>query len=65
MSSHKSPLNEDHMAEELRQIKAPVYACLGNHEFYAGESDALRFYQEAGIRLLWLPPARPHQLLRQ
>jgi predicted MPP superfamily phosphohydrolase len=46
------PLTEERMAEELHRLQAPVYACLGNHEFYAGETDAIRFYQEAGIRLL-------------
>lgn len=46
------PLNETGMAEEFRRLKAPVYACLGNHEYYAGEPEAQRFYREAGIRLL-------------
>ena len=46
------PLLEEQMAEEFRRLKAPVYACLGNHEFYAGQSDARQFYRDAGIRLL-------------
>lgn len=46
------PLDELHMAEEFHRLKAPVYACLGNHEYYSGEPEALRFYQEAGIHLL-------------
>jgi predicted MPP superfamily phosphohydrolase len=46
------PLVEENMAEELRRIEAPVYACLGNHEYYSGEPEAQRFYQEAGIHLL-------------
>lgn len=46
------PLIETDMAAEFRRLKAPVYACLGNHEYYAGEPDAQRFYREAGIRLL-------------
>ena len=46
------PLLEEDMAEEFRRLKAPVYACLGNHEFYAGEADAQRFYYDAGIHLL-------------
>ena len=46
------PLMEEHMEEEFHRLKAPVYACPGNHEFYAGEADARRFYQQAGIRLL-------------
>ena len=27
------PLLEENMAAELRRLKAPVYACLGNHEY--------------------------------
>ena len=46
------PLIEENMAEEFQRIKAPVYACLGNHEFYAGVPEAQRFYQDAGIHLL-------------
>jgi predicted MPP superfamily phosphohydrolase len=46
------PLMEERMAEEFRRLNAPVYACLGNHEYYAGDRDAERFYQEAGIHLL-------------
>ncbi len=46
------PLTEERMAEEFRRLKAPVYACLGNHEYYSGDADAVRFYQEAGIHLL-------------
>ena len=46
------PIIEEHMAEEFRRLKAPVYACLGNHEYYSGDSAAVRFYQEAGIHLL-------------
>ena len=49
------PLAREEMAEGLRQLQMPVYACLGNHEYYAnhyapGEVD--RFYREAGITLL-------------
>ena len=40
------------MAEEFHRLKAPVYACLGNHEFYAGNSTARKFYHDAGIHLL-------------
>ena len=46
------PLIEENMAEEFRRLKAPVYACLGNHEYYAGEPRARQFYKDAGIRLL-------------
>ena len=46
------PLLEEDMAKEFRRLNAPVYACLGNHEYYSGEPDAQRFYYDAGIRLL-------------
>jgi hypothetical protein len=46
------PIIEERMAEEFRRLKAPVYACLGNHEFYSGVPGAKQFYQDAGIRLL-------------
>ena len=40
------------MAAEFRRLKAPVYACLGNHEYLGGASQAKKFYQDAGIHLL-------------
>ena len=40
------------MAEEFHRLTAPVYACLGNHEYYAGSPEAQQFYHDAGIRLL-------------
>ena len=46
------PLNEERMAEEFHRLKAPVYACLGNHESFAGKPQALQFYKDAGIHLL-------------
>lgn len=46
------PLLEERMADELRRIEAPVYACLGNHEYISGEPGAEQFYHEAGITLL-------------
>jgi len=46
------PLLEERMAEEFHRLKAPVYACLGNHEFYAGHPAAKQFLKDAGIRLL-------------
>lgn len=49
------PLKEEDMAAGLRQLEMPVYACLGNHEYYAeyytpGEVEW--FYNAAGITLL-------------
>ena len=46
------PLLEERMAEEFHRLQAPVYACLGNHEFYAGQPEAKQFYRDAGIHLL-------------
>lgn len=46
------PLVEQDMASELRRLNAPVFACLGNHEYYSGEPQARKFYADAGITLL-------------
>lgn len=46
------PLVEERMAEEFLRLTAPVYACLGNHEYYSGEPQARQFYRDARIRLL-------------
>ena len=46
------PLLEERMHEEFKKLQAPVYACLGNHEYYSQYEDALQFYRDAGIHLL-------------
>ena len=46
------PLEEQEMHQEFLQLNAPVVACLGNHEYYGGESNALLFYKKADITLL-------------
>lgn len=46
------PLLEERMYEEFHRLKAPVYACLGNHEYYSGSPEAQQFYKDAGINLL-------------
>ena len=46
------PIREERMAEEFHRLTAPVYACLGNHEYYSGQPGALQFYHDAGIHLL-------------
>ena len=46
------PLIEENMAEEMRRLEAPVYACLGNHEYYSSEPLAEQFYRDARIQLL-------------
>ena len=40
------------MAKEFRRLQAPVFACLGNHDYYAGEPNSEKFYRDAGIKLL-------------
>ena len=46
------PLIEERMSEEFHRLNAPIYACLGNHEFYAGHPESKQFYQDASIHLL-------------
>ena len=46
------PLEEEKMYEEFRRLKCPIVACLGNHEYFAGERSSQHFYEAAGIRLL-------------
>lgn len=40
------------MEEEFRRLNAPVYACLGNHEYYSGKAESVKFYEDAGLHLL-------------
>ncbi len=46
------PLHDERMADEFKRINAPVFACLGNHEYYSGISGSIDFYRDAGITLL-------------
>ncbi|MBR6376092.1 MAG: metallophosphoesterase [Alloprevotella sp.] len=46
------PLLHDSIAQEFRKLRVPVYACLGNHEYYSGDSLATQFFNQAGIHLL-------------
>lgn len=46
------PLVEENSAEEFRRLEAPIYACLGNHEFFSSQSKAKEFMASAGIHLL-------------
>lgn len=46
------PLIDENMAEEWHRLNAPVYACLGNHEYYAQSKRAQQFYSDANIHLL-------------
>lgn len=45
-------VREQKLDEDFRKIKAPVYAVLGNHEYYAGKEQSIKFYHDAGINLL-------------
>ena len=46
------PVNQQRMYEEFHRLNAPVYACLGNHEYISGVGEAKDFYRKAGIKLL-------------
>ncbi len=46
------PLLEGGFAEEFHRLNAPVYACLGNHEYISGDEKARQFFSDAGIHLL-------------
>lgn len=46
------PVAESHMAEEFRNLGIPVFACLGNHDYYTGLNSDIQFCHQAGIRLL-------------
>lgn len=46
------PIDLQHSYEEFKRLNAPVYACLGNHEYFSGLDKAKQFYSKAGIHLL-------------
>lgn len=46
------PLDEQHMADIMRLVDVPMYACPGNHEYYAGIAASADFMRRAGIMLL-------------
>lgn len=46
------PVIEKDYGSIFRRIDAPVYACLGNHEYIGGEKEAEEFISKAGITLL-------------
>ena len=46
------PLMREDMASEWRRLKAPIYTCMGNHEYFSHESKASQFFMDAGIHLL-------------
>jgi len=57
------PVDKQATWKEFRRISAPVYACLGNHEYITGLDASLRFYRQAGIKLLRDRTARVGNLL--
>lgn len=46
------PLNEEKMWEEINQLQAPIYMCLGNHEYLSGIEGSLDFIKKTKINLL-------------
>lgn len=46
------PVVEGNYAEEFHRIDAPVWAVLGNHEYFSDIDGAEQFYKDAGILLL-------------
>ena len=46
------PVVEGNFAEEFHRIDAPVWAVLGNHEYFSDIDGAEQFYKDAGILLL-------------
>ena len=52
IDGHIRPLLDEDMAKEFRRLNAPVYACLGNHEYYSGKQNAEKFYKDANFNLL-------------
>ena len=53
--------NQDKYAQALARFEAPMgkYGVLGNHEYYTGYENSLRFYRQSGITLLQNETARP------
>lgn len=46
------PIIDQDIASVLKHFNAPIYACLGNHEYLNNYSESVRFYKESGIHLL-------------
>ena len=47
-------MNRKDYADALAAVKTPlgIYGVLGNHEYYMGYENSVRFYEQAGIKLL-------------
>ena len=52
IDSNLKPLEQEAVYEEFHRLNAPIVACLGNHEYYAGEPNSQQLFEKAGIRLL-------------
>lgn len=46
------PIQEGHFEEEFKRIDAPVFAVLGNHEYFGNLKQTEQFYNESRINLL-------------
>ena len=46
------PLEEEQTWEEFLHFPVPIYACLGNHEYLAGKTRSIDFYNKSDIKLL-------------
>ncbi len=46
------PVEEEKSYEEFHVLKAPVYACVGNHDYMTGIGPDLKFCEQAGIQIL-------------
>lgn len=46
------PVLAQGMAEALNKIEAPIYACLGNHEYIGGEANQRLFLSQTKVQLL-------------
>lgn len=46
------PIIAEGLAEVINRIKAPIYACLGNHEYIGNEAEELAFLKKTKVHLL-------------
>lgn len=46
------PLINGDLASSFHKLKAPVYTCMGNHEYISGSSGSLKFMEDAHVNLL-------------
>ena len=52
IDSSTRPLNAREMYKYFEDINAPVYMCLGNHEYISGIDSSLAFIDKTGVTLL-------------